>query len=80
MSDLQTRYDFATTLITRAGELAKSYAKGRSALEIASKGAQDVVTNADRNVEVLIRNALREAFPEDRFFGEESGPEEFDET
>lgn len=80
MNDLLSRYDFATTLIARAGELAKSYAEGRSALEIGSKGAQDVVTNADRDVEALIREALREAFPEDRFFGEESGPEEFDET
>ena len=80
MTDLYSRYSLATDLISRAGELAKSYADGRTALEIGSKGAQDVVTNADRDVEALIRAEIRKAFPEDRFFGEESGPEDFDET
>ena len=38
-----------------------------------SKGPQDVVSEADFAVEGLIKQRLAEAFPEDAFFGEETG-------
>ncbi|HUG62681.1 MAG TPA: inositol monophosphatase family protein, partial [Methylomirabilota bacterium] len=37
------------------------------------KGAQDLVSEADRRVEELIVSRLSEAFPEDGFLGEEGG-------
>lgn len=78
--DVTQRADLARELIRQAGAIARGYATGGAALQVGSKGAQDVVTNADREIEDLIRARLRAAFPDDRFFGEESGPEEFDET
>ena len=67
------RFDFGLNLIREAGALAASYFKNIGALTIASKGPQDMVSEADLNVEMLIRERLKEHFPEDAFFGEETG-------
>ena len=42
-------------------------------LDIVVKGAQDFVTEADRAVEQLIRDAVSQAFPGDDVLGEEGG-------
>ena len=42
-----------------------------------SKGQQDMASEADLNTELLIRDRLRERFPEDAFLGEETGRTEF---
>ena len=42
-------------------------------LEVESKGLQDRVTIADREVERAIAEGLREHFPDDGFLGEETG-------
>src|SRR6202007_3442805 len=41
------------------------------------KGEQDMASEADVNVEMLIRNRLQSRFPEDAFLGEETGRTEF---
>ena len=68
------RFDFGMVLIREAGALAAGYFKNIGALTIESKGPQDMVSEADLNVEILIRDRLKQKFPEDAFFGEETGP------
>ena len=42
-------------------------------LEVHSKGTQDLVTEADLEVELLLKRELARRFPDDAFFGEETG-------
>jgi len=72
-SMLAQRYDFALTLIRDAGDLAHDYFRRRDSLTIKSKGAQDMASEADLNTELLIKERLAASFPEDAFFGEETG-------
>lgn len=76
-SALTARYDFALTLIRDAGALARGYFRSRDALTIRSKGLQDVVSEADLNTELLVRERLEKTFPEDAFLGEETGLTDF---
>ena len=70
-SESQARFDFAKTLILKAGTIAHDYFENREALTIEHKGLQDVVSIADKAVEQLIRDELASAFSEDGFLGEE---------
>jgi len=70
---IETRLTVATRLIREAGDLAAGYFARRAALTRETKGPQDFVSVADREVETLIRTRLAEAFPEDGSLGEESG-------
>lgn len=65
----------ARDVALRAGELAK-LRRGEGVSVAASKSSSvDIVTEADRETERLIRAALADARPDDGFFGEESGAE-----
>lgn len=71
---LDARYRLAKEIAEEAGALALDYFQRRRDLQIEIKsGMQDVVSIADRNVELLIRRRLEEAFPEDGILGEEYG-------
>src|SRR5215470_6314618 len=72
---IEARLTFATQLILEAGQLAARHFAHREDLTRETKGPQDFVSVADREVEALIRTRLAEAFPEDGFLGEESGGE-----
>jgi myo-inositol-1(or 4)-monophosphatase len=74
--DLDARFDFAAILVKEAGALAHSYFRRLETLTVKNKGPQDVVSEADLNVEVLIRDQLKTRFPEDGFLGEETGRSE----
>jgi myo-inositol-1(or 4)-monophosphatase len=65
----------ASTIALRAGELARK--RRTEGIEIAGTKSSpvDVVTEADRETEALIRSLLADARPHDGFFGEESGTE-----
>jgi myo-inositol-1(or 4)-monophosphatase len=65
-------YAFARSLARRAGARALAYWHDRERLVVELKGPQDFVTLADREVESLIRTALAQEFPDDRFLGEET--------
>jgi len=67
------RYDFATTLIGEAGALSLGYFRDQASLDIASKGLQDMASQADLETEQLIRGRVAESYPDDAFFGEETG-------
>jgi myo-inositol-1(or 4)-monophosphatase len=74
--DLDARFDFAAILVKEAGALAHSYFRRLETLTVKNKGPQDVVSEADLNVEILIRDRLKARFPEDGFLGEETGRSE----
>ncbi len=67
------RYDFAATLIAEAGALSLGYFRDQASLEVASKGLQDMASQADLETEQLIRDRIAETYPDDAFFGEETG-------
>jgi len=67
------RYDFACALAHKAGNLAMDYFRKLDTLTITSKGHQDLVSEADRDVETLIRKEIATRFPEDGIVGEEHG-------
>lgn len=70
---LDARFAFASTLIEEAGALAFGYFNRLGTLTIKSKGQQDMASEADLNTEILIRDRLKAAFPDDGFLGEETG-------
>ena len=70
---LNGRFEFGLKLIADAGALALSYFNSRDRLTIASKGLQDMASEADVNTEMLIRERLATAYPGDAFLGEETG-------
>jgi len=70
---IDVRLATATAVIRQAGELAAGYFSRRTDLTRETKGPQDFVSIADREVEKVIRTRLGDAFPADGFLGEESG-------
>lgn len=72
-ADISARLAAATRIAKQAGEKALGYFLARDQLEISHKSAQDRVSEADRNVETLIRDAILAEFPEDALLGEEHG-------
>ncbi len=71
----RARYDAALAIARAAGETALGFFNARDGLVIEQKsGAQDLVSQADREVELLIRARIAQAFPEDGVIGEEHDP------
>ena len=70
-SHLESIQNFARA----GGKLALDHYQRLDELEISEKGRNDLVSNADRGVEVLLREAIAEHFPEDGILGEEYGLE-----
>jgi len=71
--DLEQRLRFAEGLAIEAGAEAHRWFRDLDSLHVEHKGPQDVVSEADRSVERMIRAAIAKAFPDDGFLGEESG-------
>jgi myo-inositol-1(or 4)-monophosphatase len=71
--DLDARLAFAREVTREAGRLARAHFERRLELAIEAKGLQDLVSEADRAVEALIRRRLAERFPADGVLGEEEG-------
>lgn len=70
---LSARFDLAVSLVQEAGALALGYFRNRDSLTVQTKGLQDFASEADMNTELLIRDRLSAAFPQDAFLGEETG-------
>ncbi|MFP8966560.1 inositol monophosphatase family protein [Pokkaliibacter sp. CJK22405] len=73
MDDLSQRHALACHVAREAGMLAMEYFCRRDELTVDAKGVQDWVSEADREVESLIRSRLAETFPRDGILGEEEG-------
>jgi myo-inositol-1(or 4)-monophosphatase len=69
----QERFNLAKTVIIEAGDLALQYFGNLAELSIMSKGARDMVSDADFAVEKLIKERLLAAYPDDAYLGEETG-------
>ena len=65
----------ARDVALRAGELARLRRSEGVSVAASKSSSVDIVTEADRETERLIRAALADARPDDGFFGEESGAE-----
>jgi myo-inositol-1(or 4)-monophosphatase len=70
-NEIDRRYALAEALIRDAGRMASAQFKRREFLAIDRKGAQDLVSAADRECESLIVETLSRSFPEDGILGEE---------
>ncbi|MEP3279456.1 MAG: inositol monophosphatase [Stappiaceae bacterium] len=74
MSDLAERLRIGRIIARKGATLAADYFGQREALTNDSKLAPlDLVTEADRAVELLLKNELAENLPDDGFWGEETG-------
>jgi myo-inositol-1(or 4)-monophosphatase len=71
--EITARLSAAERIAKRAGEAALEFFLNRDRLEVSHKAMQDRVTEADRAVETLIRDAILAEFPEDALMGEEHG-------
>lgn len=72
--DISRRLALAEQAAREAGAKALDYFNRRETLVIETKrDAQDVVSIADREVELLINGMIAQAFPDDGFLGEEFG-------
>lgn len=69
--EIRRRSEAAASIGRNAGELALEYFRNFDALTVKAKGPQDLVSEADSNVETAIREAISKAFPEDGIVGEE---------
>lgn len=74
---LEQRFKLGADLVREAGELALGYFNKRDALTIHNKGPQDLASEADLNTELLIRDRIAKAFPQDAFLGEETPPTDY---
>jgi myo-inositol-1(or 4)-monophosphatase len=70
---LEERLRAGEAAVREAGRLAAHHFSRRELLNVDRKGAQDMVSEADRACEDLIVAALSRVFPEDGFLGEEGG-------
>ena len=74
--NLAEKAAMAEEICHKAGEMALEYFRQSTGLVIDRKGHQDWVSEADRNVEVMIRELLDAAWPEDGIVGEEHAPKD----
>ncbi len=65
------RLSAAKSIAREAGAMALDFFRDISALDIKSKGAQDMVSNADLEVETFVRARIADQFPDDGIVGEE---------
>ncbi len=72
--NLTERTESAKRIANEAGALALDFFRRPDSLRIDRKGHQDFVSQADREVERLVRARLAEAHPEDGIVGEEEKP------
>jgi myo-inositol-1(or 4)-monophosphatase len=74
MTSHSERLNFARELAERAGKLGMDYFGKLDSLNIESKGHQDMVSQADREVELFVRREIAKAYPDDGVIGEEHAP------
>ena len=74
MTNLAERLSIGRNIAANGAKLAAEYFAKRDTLLNESKLAPlDLVTEADRAVEELLKAELAEAFPDDGFWGDETG-------
>jgi myo-inositol-1(or 4)-monophosphatase len=71
----ETRRETVIDICHSAGARAKAFFDHPESLKTEIKGRQDFVSQADREVELLVRKLLRVALPDDTIVGEEHAPD-----
>lgn len=71
--EIASRLALATRIAEEAGTLGLTYFGRLSELTVTSKGHQDMVSEADRDLETFLRAEIGKAFPGDGILGEEHG-------
>ncbi len=72
---IQPHIDLLPKFARDGGALALDHYQRLDELEITSKNRNDLVSNADREVEMLLRASIAREFPDDGILGEEYGHE-----
>jgi myo-inositol-1(or 4)-monophosphatase len=72
-SQITSRLTLAKRIALEAGALGLRYFGRLGELTVTSKGHQDMVSEADRDVETFLRGEIAKSFPEDGILGEEHG-------
>ena len=75
-SEIDRRHAAARAIARTAGTEALRYFRSFETLTVDRKGQQDLVSEGDRNVELLVRREIAAAFPDDSIVGEEHAPVE----
>ena len=75
MVDADELQQLAVDIAREAGALARRRRDEGVRIAATKSALADIVTEADREVEQLIRDRLAQARPDDGFLGEESGAE-----
>lgn len=70
-TEVNDRYHAARRIAELAGQEAMRYFRSFETLKIDRKGHQDLVSEGDKNVELLVRKEIAAAFPDDGIVGEE---------
>jgi myo-inositol-1(or 4)-monophosphatase len=78
MSTIQARLKFAQSVARKAGEKLKEEFQSSGRYEFSLKGKADIVTEADKIAEEIIIGHIRQEYPNDTIFSEESGKDETD--
>ena len=71
----QSHLDSVQQFARDGGAFALDHFQRLDELEISEKSRNDLVSNADRGVEILLREAIAKHFPQDGILGEEYGHE-----
>ena len=74
-NDIDERLLKAEKIVLAAGSMAAGFFRQLDTLQVESKGLQNFVSDADRQVEVFIRDSLKMLWPADHIIGEEYGHE-----
>ena len=74
MTSHSERLIFARELAERAGKLGMEFFRKLDSLTIEAKGHQDLVSEADREVELFVRREIAKTYPDDGVIGEEHAP------
>lgn len=72
-AEITERYEASKIIGKKAAKVALDFFERRDELMIETKGLQDLVSIADKEVENVIRAELTKAFPKDDILGEEGG-------
>lgn len=74
MTSHSERLTFARELAERAGKLGMEFFRKLDSLTVENKGHQDLVSEADREVELFVRREIAKTYPDDGVIGEEHAP------
>lgn len=72
-SEIARRHEFSQEIAREAGAIARRYFNSGDSIRAMEKGAHDLLTQADLDIDRFLIERLRQAFPDDGILTEESG-------